>query len=260
MRRRSAGSNKNFMAKSTHIFKPFDWAMIGGVVLCNVFYALSPVFSHGGGAEGWLEAAREFDALGFIAAVAGILCVVLSAKGSILNYLFGAIQVSLYAYISFVGTAYGNAVVNLFYYLPMQFVGFWQWRKRGGGIRGAEAGEAVPSRRLSTRVRVLGAGAMVLLTVGVALILRRFGDAQPWVDSLTAVVCIAAQGLMSFAFMEQWYLWIVFNVFTVVMWAGFTASGTEHAVPTLIMYCFYTINSLNGLRCWRKRLYSSSRT
>lgn len=241
------------MEKNSRIFSPFDWTMIGGVVLCNVAYALSPVFSLGGGAEGWRAAAEGFDALGFIAAVSGILCVVLAAKGSIWNYVFGAVQVSLYAYIAWNSTAYGNAAVNALYYFPMQFIGWWQWRKRGAGTGKGES-EAVSSRRLSTKARLLGAGAVALVTVAIALILRHFGDAQPWIDSLTAILCIAAQALMTFAFIEQWYLWIVFDVFTVIMWAVFAAEGTAHAVPTLIMYCFYLANAVNGLFSWKRRL------
>lgn len=224
--------------KSKYILGPFDWFLIAGVVVCNLIYSIA-------------TASAGFDFLGFIAAVSGIVCVVLAAKGSIWNYAFGIVQVSLYAYIAFKSTAYGNAAVNALYYFPMQFIGWWQWSRRGAGT-GTEAENAVSSRRLSGKARLLIAAGIAALTVALAFVLKRFGAEQPWIDSFTTVLCIAAQALMTLAFVEQWWLWIVFNVFTVIMWSVFVAEGTEHSVPTLIMYVFYLMNSVNGLRSWMK--------
>ncbi len=209
-----------------------DWLLISGVVICNVIYAVS---------------ASEYDIIGFIAAVSGIACVVLAAKGNVWNFLFGTIQVVLYAYISFKSTAYGNAAVNALYYLPMQFVGLWQWRKRG-----ASSEETLKARRLTQPQLLIVAAVCALCTVGLAFLLKQSDASQPWTDAFTTVLCIIAQALMTMAFVEQWYLWIVFNIFTVVMWASFVFQGTEHSVPMLIMYIFYLINSVNGLISWRK--------
>lgn len=224
--------------KKKHILGAFDWFLISGVVACNVIYSIA-------------TASSGFDVLGFTAAVAGILCVVLAAKGSIWNYAFGIVQVSLYAYIAWKSTAYGNAAVNALYYFPMQFIGWWQWSRRGAGT-GTEAGNAVESRRLSWKMRTLIAAGIAVVSVALAFVLKHFGAEQPWIDSFTTVLCIAAQALMTFAFVEQWWLWIVFNVFTVIMWSVFAAEGTEHSVPTLIMYVFYLMNSVNGLVNWRR--------
>ncbi len=69
------------------------------------------------------------NVLGFIASVTGIICVVLVAKGMLLNYLFGIINVVAYGYISYQSKYYGEAMLNFLYYLPMQFVGFFMWQK-----------------------------------------------------------------------------------------------------------------------------------
>ena len=64
-----------------------------------------------------------------IAAITGILCVVFVGKGKISNYLFGLISVSLYAYISYTFQLYGEMMLNLLVYVPVQFIGFYFWRK-----------------------------------------------------------------------------------------------------------------------------------
>ena len=224
-------SNQKFM-ENRNSMGIFDWVLILGVVLCNIIYAVS---------------ASEYDIIGFIAAISGIVCVVLAAKGNVWNFLFGTIQVTLYAYISFKSTAYGNAAVNALYYLPMQFVGLWQWRKRG-----ASAQESLKARRLSMPQLIIVAAVCAVYTVVLAFLLKYSDASQPWIDAFTTVLCVIAQALMTMAFVEQWYLWIIFNVFTVVMWISFVIQGTAHSVPMLIMYVFYLMNSVNGLISWRK--------
>ena len=83
-------------------------------------------------------------------------------------------------------------------------------------------------------------------------LLKHLGDPQPFKDSTTTVLSIVAQALMALAFMEQWALWIVTNVVSVVMWAVCAARGEAHAGVMIIMWSFYLLNSINGLRVWLK--------
>jgi nicotinamide mononucleotide transporter len=67
--------------------------------------------------------------IGLITSLTGMLCVVLTAKGRISNYYFGIINVALYVIISFQNKYYGEALLNLLYFLPMSFVGIVLWYK-----------------------------------------------------------------------------------------------------------------------------------
>lgn len=96
------------------ILSLYDWFLISGVIISNLLYSVL---------------SGNVDVVGSVAGIAGVLCVVLVAKGSIWNYLFGIVNVSLYAYISYKAALYGDAALNAFYYVPMQFIGWWQWRK-----------------------------------------------------------------------------------------------------------------------------------
>ena len=193
------------------------------------------------------------DVVGSVAGIAGVLCVVLVAKGSIWNYLFGIINVSMYAYISYKADLYGDAALNALYYVPMQFVGWWQWRKRGAAMSQAEAGDRgvqVKARRFTWEQRLmLGLGCAAAVIAG-GYVLKYFGDPQPFKDSATTVLSVVAQALMALAFMEQWALWIVTNIISVIMWCICVARGDAHAGVMVIMWVFYLLNSLNGLRVW----------
>ena len=227
------------------ILAPYDWFLIVGVIASNIIYSVL---------------SGTLDVVGSIAGIAGVLCVVLVAKGSIWNYLFGIVNVSMYAYISYKAALYGDAALNAFYYVPMQFIGWWQWRKRGAAMSESEAdgaGVQVKARRFSWRQRaVLTVGCAAAVIAG-GFILRYFGDPQPFKDSTTTVLSIVAQALMALAFMEQWVLWIITNVVSVVMWSICVARGEAHAAVMVIMWVFYLMNSLNGFRVWLKLSRSS---
>ena len=218
----------------------YDWFLIIGVIASNIIYsALS----------------GNVDIVGSVAGIAGVLCVVLVAKGNIWNYLFGIINVSMYAYISYKASLYGDAALNALYYVPMQFIGWWQWRKRGAAVSEAEAGGAgvqVKARRFTWHQRAILALGCAAGVIAVGYVLNHFGDPQPFKDSATTVLSIVAQALMALAFMEQWALWIITNVISVVMWSICVARGEAHAAVMVIMWVFYLLNSLNGFRVWLK--------
>lgn len=218
----------------------YDWFLITGVIASNVIYSVMT---------------GTLDVIGSLAGITGVLCVVLVAKGSIWNYLFGLVNVSLYAYISYKASLYGDAVLNALYYVPMQFIGYWQWRKRGAAVSQAEAdgkGVQVKARRFTWGQRILLALGCTAAVVAGGFILRHFGDPQPFKDSTTTILSIVAQALMALAFMEQWALWIITNIVSVAMWVVCVARGEAHAGVMVIMWVFYLLNSINGLRVWLK--------
>ena len=250
----------------------YDWFLILGVVISSTIYT---VFSVRSGSE-TLQGAL----LGSAAGIAGVFCVVLVAKGSIWNYLFGLVNVSLYAWISYKASLYGDACLNAFYYFPMQFIGWWQWRRRAeisplaslgredrteASVGRDEQGDAVETpvrdergrntvraRRMDWTWRIVLALGCAAAVVACGFALRHFGDPQPFKDSATTVLSIVAQALMALAFMEQWALWIITNVLSVIMWSILAFRGEPHSGLMVIMWSFYLLNSINGLRVWLK--------
>ena len=113
-------------------------------------------------------------------------------------------------------------------------------------------GVQVKARRLDVLQRIyLALGCFAAVTL-VGFVLKYLGDPQPFKDSATTVLSIVAQALMALAFMEQWALWIITNVISVVMWGVCVVRGEAHAGVMVIMWVFYLLNSINGLRVWLK--------
>ena len=189
----------------------------------------------------------------------GILSVVCSANGRILTFLFGLLDVAIYAVMCYVnwrrgGAGLGNAIINGLYFVPMQFVGFFQWRKRG-----AEAHKQVKARRLNGRQWALYSALFILGTIVVYLILSavdkeaagRFLRVAVLMDAVSMVCNILGQYLLSTAYMEQWVFWILVNIASVVMWSvSLRQSSDPYSAIYVVKYAFYLLNSINGLRIW----------
>lgn len=211
----------------------FDYFLIIGVVVSTLIYSYLT---------------KEFDPIGFIAGFAQIVCVVLVAKGNILNYAFGLVSVSLYAYIAYKSSLWGNAALNALYYLPMQFIGYFSWKNH------KQEGDStkVQARRMNAKQLVVLAVVSIVATVVCSYILKRFNGNNPFVDAASIVFSIIAQLLMVKAFTEQWYLWIITNVINVTLWVMCVVEGEPHAFMMVIMWSFCLANSINGVIQWRR--------
>ncbi len=199
-------------------------------------------------------------------AMMGIVNTVLSANGHILTFVFGLLDVLVATIVYLDNGIMGNFALHAFYFLPMQFIGFWQWRKRGAKVKGAEGEDARVNARRLTGKQWAWLAAGVLAGIAVLYLILHAVDVSKFragkissvdnpkilLDAVVMTLNIAGQVLLSFAFMEQWYLWILVNISSISLWAVALASGTGsgNAAVMLIKYIFYLMNSLNGLRIW----------
>ena len=226
--------------KNALAFNWFDWFLILGTTLVSILSSLL--------GDGW-------DTLGFIVAVTGIINLVLCAKGNIWNYLFGIIYNAIYVYISWKSRLYADSGIYLLYYLPMQFIGWINWKKNQNQDSGA-----VNAIHLTRRMALLLlAAAAVLIPLFAWLLSQPFiGDSQPWLDAATTVVSILAMYMMVKAVAEQWYIWIVLDAAQVIKWTIATLRGEEHAALMLVMFAFFLANAVYGLIQWNGLAKQSS--
>jgi len=212
----------------------FDWFLILGTTAVSVAASLL--------GEGW-------DTLGFIVAVTGIINLVLCAKGNIWNYLFGIVYNAIYVYISWKSRLYADSAIYLLYYLPMQFVGWFTWKKN----QNADSGAVNVVHLTRKTALILLAVAAVLVPLFAWLLSQPFiGDSQPWLDAVTTVVSILAMYMMVRAIAEQWYIWIVLDAVQVAKWTVATIRGEEHAALMLVMFAFFLANAVYGLIQWNR--------
>lgn len=180
-----------------------------------------------------------------ISALTGVTCVIFVSKQMIANYYVGAINVALYAFLSYQSRLYGDAMLNAFYYFPMQFIGIYMWKKNK-----SNSGQ-VESKSLTNKQRFILVLISFVAILAYSLVLKQLGGNIPLIDATSTVLSVIAMLLMVKQYLEQWYLWVIVNTVSIIMWAVSLSQGSGD-YATLLMWIIYLLNSLYGLYNWRK--------
>lgn len=193
-----------------------------------------------------LSVAWQDSPLALLSGITGIISVVLCAKGKLENYPFGLVQVTTYGYICYQANIYGEAMYNAVM-VPIIIFGFFSWRKNM-----AESGEEVKARNLTTK----GWAALIVGT-SIAIVaynsfLGFLGGELTIVDSATTTMSLIAAFLMLARYSEQWILWIVVNIGSIILWVLLLMEGDSSAVTMIVMWSAYLINAIYGYWNWRK--------
>ncbi|AWX16186.1 nicotinamide riboside transporter pnuC [Mergibacter septicus] len=181
--------------------------------------------------------------LAMIAGIAGIINVVFVSKGKISNYIFGLIFAYSYFYVSWDNKFYGELTTTLYVYIPAQFIGYFLWKEH---MRRGKEGldENVQAKVLTTKSWILTILAIIVSSIVFISILKTTDAQSASLDGVTTVLVVAAQILMLLRYREQWILWIIINILSIILWADTAA--------IYIMYTAYLLNALYGYYNWTK--------
>lgn len=179
--------------------------------------------------------------LGMISGIAGILCVVFVSKGKISNYFFGLIFAYTYFYVSWGSNFLGEMNTALYVYIPSQFIGYFMWKQNMQNDNGSKS---VVAKALTPKGWAILLVSVAIGTLCFVQALKAAGGSSTTLDGLTTIITVAAQLLMILRYREQWLLWIVLNVLSILLWQGQPAM--------YLMYSAYLLNSLYGYYNWTK--------
>lgn len=184
--------------------------------------------------------------LGITSAATGIMYTLLAGKGKRSCYFFGIVNTFLYGVIAMQNRIYGDMMLNWAYYLPMQFVGIWSWRRNYD----AQKGE-VKKMKLTLSGRLIFVVLTLAAWVLLAVILRHFKGQAPYLDSATTVLSCAAMILTVMRRFEQWLCWTLVNGISIFMWYKvYLSSG--NSIATLMMWGIFFICGLVFAWQWHK--------
>ena len=144
----------------------------------------------------------------------------------------------LYAIIAFEAAYYGETMLNLIYYVPMQFVGFYVWSRHMN-----QESHEVEKRHMKNTGRLILLLCMIAGTVLYGYLLKFLGDAMPFVDAFTTVSSVIAMIISVRMFAEQWWVWVAIDVFSVYMWYVDFSKGSDN-IATLLMWVVYLGNAV----------------
>ena len=218
------------MKKLLRKFNLLEWFMILSVIGFTLYFSLI----------------NETNTLFYIivdaiAAISGIFCVVLCAKGKKSQYIWGLFNIIGYVIIAFINKYYGEVMLNALYYLPSQFLGYYFWNKH----ENKDTNDVIGKKFNLKQTIICLIGCVILIGV-YKLILDNLGGNQTLLDSASTITSIVANTLMLLRYREQWLLWIIIDIITVIMWVF----AKDYIM--VVMWSVYLINAFYGYYKWTK--------
>lgn len=163
----------------------------------------------------------------------------------------------------------GDAQLNLFFFLPVQFWGIWSWGENlleEQAVNEEEGGsKTVQSRQMQLwhwLVCIVLAGGITVafyyeipvFAVAISGVYYFEGkDVPRSLDSIVNALSMIAQVLSIWRFSEQWYFWLAIDVLQIAMFTGVAGYGI--VINVLVMWILFTLNALSGLYAWHVRYY-----
>jgi nicotinamide mononucleotide transporter len=182
--------------------------------------------------------------IGIVCGIAGVICVVLTAKGKISSYIFNFIQMITYMIICWNTALYLEFGEQVFYFVACIF-GVILWKKNMK--KNEDGSEQVIAKKFKLWQWLATISATLLGTVA----LGWFGDVVlgstlSYLDAATVALAVIAQLLMVWRYREQWAIWIAIDTFSLIM---FIILGNWSMVA---MYIAWTVNAFYGWYNWSK--------
>lgn len=226
-------------------WKPFD--IIWLVTVCTIITTVTLLTSNTeafGQSHPTLSdgAVKACVVCSIIAAIIGVINVVLGGKGKLSNYFFGVVSACLMIYINLTVKNYGIMLVSV-YNLVMQFVGFRSWSKNMNSTT-----HEVKKIHMKPNERLIYAGLLVVATVILGFIMQKVGDSHPFIDAFITSAQVLAMIMMVRMYAEQWWLWIVINVASIYLFL----TSREVTLALALMYMVYFVNSIIMCVRWER--------
>lgn len=183
-----------------------------------------------------------------ISAICGILYTIIAGKGKISCYFFGLSGSWCYVWLSFVTNLWGNMLLYLCYYIPMQVLGIFKWKKHLNNNT-----KTIIKTKLNTKNRIYLILIGILGSILTSLILLYCNDKSPMADGITTFLSILGMYLTVRRCIEQWVIWMIVNGISSIMWINIVAQGTK-AYSTVIMWVVYFILAIYFYKEWKKEV------
>jgi len=180
-------------------------------------------------------------------AVTGVVYVYLEIRQKIWLWPVGIVTSAIYIWIFFTSKFYADMSLQG-YYLVISIIG-WYWWVKGSGLRAQGTGQELIVTRLKWKTGLILGVIFVFLYIAMWMVLSKLTDSPvPEWDSFITSLSIVATWMLARKIFEHWYLWIIVNFVSAVL---FISRGLY---PTVILYIVYCIMSFAGLKVWKRTI------
>lgn len=180
--------------------------------------------------------------INFISAVCGVICIFFTAKANISNFVFASVNTIVYAVYLVYWHIWGTALLEILFYIPMNFVSWYFWAKH----RDREMTQKTKSKRLTLWQNGICAAVVVASALIYHGVLVKIGGEVAWFDAFTLSIGILATILELLRCREQYIWWIIVDVVSIGMYS------VHFDMVYLTKRSIYLIMAIIGLRNWVK--------
>jgi nicotinamide mononucleotide transporter len=152
----------------------------------------------------------------------------------------GFISSTTYIFVAFNAKLYGEVIFYLIIDLPMIFISFHLWKKN------LESSMRVNAKKMTIKQIIILILISIVSVIVYSLFLKVIGGVNYIVDSTSTVVSFIATLLMAKRYREQWFMWIIVYIVSVIMWI------TTFDLLMLIMSSSCLLSCVIGFINWSK--------
>ena len=194
----------------------------------------------------FIDGIKATTPLEYIAVVFGIASVWFSRKENILVYPVGIINTIIYIYLSFKGSLFGEAAVNL-YYTIMSVYGWVLWNKKDKQ-QNKLVNITCSNKREWLKHIFFFSVFYVFIFAALTYLKKDFAPgAIPWADAFASATAFTGMWLMAKKKVESWYWWIATNIASIPLYF------VKQYVFTSVYYFILLIMAVWGLIEWKRK-------
>ena len=198
-----------------------------------------------------------FEALGYqmsllelLAVLTGLAAVWLAARSNILTWLFALVNAVFFFILFYQVNLYSAMALQVFFFCNALY-GWYNWRRN-------ESDDKTPVTMLIHKQRVIWLAVVMLGAIALGTVMSRISIWLPdffperatfvYTDAMIAVMSIVASLLLAKLKLENWILWILVNLMSVVMYA------MKGVMFVSLQYVIFLFMASYGLIEWRKNV------
>lgn len=194
----------------------------------------------------FIEGMQQTTLHEYIAVLSGIVSVWFSRKENILVYPTGLVNTIVYIYLSFKGSLFGEAGVNL-YYTVMSIYGWLLWAKKDAQQHHVVHISFSDKKWWGYQLAFFS-GFYAAIFLLLSFLKKGFAPgAIPWADAFASATAFTGMWLMTKKKVESWYWWIATNIASIPLYF------VKHYVFTSVYYLILLVMAVFGLVEWQRR-------
>ena len=197
-----------------------------------------------------------FEALGYrmsllelLAVLTGLAAVWFAARANILTWMFALVNAILFFVLFYQVNLYSAMALQVFFFCNALY-GWYNWRR-------SESDDKTPVTMLIHKQRVIWLAVVMLGAIALGTVMSRIHIWLPdlfperatfvYTDAMIAVMSIVASLLLAKLKLENWILWILVNLMSVVMYA------MKGVMFVSLQYVIFLFMASYGFVEWKKK-------